>query len=236
MGDTIDRGVKLSEGQDYNHATDGEYKRLRDEADRLYQKRAELLRQSQQAFKQGDKLRAKQLSDELKRVLEQAEDKNFEAANYVFQANNTDSAPDEIDLHGLYVKEAEAILLRRITQAVNNGEDHLRVIVGKGLHSKNGIAKIKPAVDQMCDDLHLNHYIDPKNLGVLVIELNQNSHVSKPQQAYHAPQQPQYHQQQGHQQLGGYSQQPHNNNKNDDLVVKLARVLCNAFCGWLNSK
>ncbi|CAN3372101.1 hypothetical protein DIURU_000407 [Diutina rugosa] len=234
MGDTFDRGVKLSDGQDYNHATDGEYKRLRDEADRLYQKRAELSRQSQQAFKQGDKQRAKQLSDESKQVLSQAEDKNFEAANYVFQANNADSAPDEIDLHGLYVKEAEAILQRRITQAVNHGENHLRVIVGKGLHSKNGIAKIKPAVDQLCDESGLKHYIDPKNSGVLVIELNPNSHVSKPPQSYQPAQQPQYHQQS--QQQGHYQQQPQHNNNNDDMVAKIARALCNAFCGWLNSK
>lgn len=226
----VDRNARLG---DYNHATDPQYKKLRDEADRLYQRRQQLSNQSQQAYKQGDKARAKDLSDQAKQVGSQAEDKNFEAALFVFRENNADSAPDEIDLHGLFVKEAEAILRRRIQEAVQNNQLHLRVIVGKGLHSKGGIAKLKPAVDQMCDDNNLKHFIDPKNAGVLVIELSPNLLVQAPQQAYHGTSQPQYHQQL-HNSNGGYTQQSHHNASNNDMLAKIGKIFCRALCSFLN--
>lgn len=145
MATYIDRGVKLVDDEtterDYNHATDSEYKRLRSEADRLFQRRNQLSQQSQAAYKQGDGKRAHELSEEAKKVVAQADDYNRKAAEFVFRENNEDSKPDEIDLHGLYVKEAEWILQRRIAHDIQTNQSHIRVIVGKGLHSANGVAK-----------------------------------------------------------------------------------------------
>lgn len=209
---TVDRGVRLGgDTRDYNHATDGEYKRLRSEADRLFKKRQELSNKSQQAYKSGDKGRAHELSEEAKKVEHDADECNKRAAEYVFKENNSDSAPDEIDLHGLYVKEAEWILQRRIRAAIERRELHLRVIVGKGIHSQGGVAKIKPAVDNLCDELNLKHYIDKKNTGVLVIELNgqpqqsYQGHQQGYQQPYQGQGQPQYYPQQQQQQQNNYS-------------------------------
>jgi DNA-nicking Smr family endonuclease len=39
---------------------------------------------------------------------------------------------DTIDLHGLYVEEAEDVLETRIKAARQQGQTHLHVIVGKG--------------------------------------------------------------------------------------------------------
>lgn len=205
----VDRGGRLGGNRDYNHATDPEYKALRTEADRLYQKRQQLLLQSQQAFKAGDKLRAHDLSMQLKLVLAQAEDANRRAAEWVFRENNADSAEDEIDLHGLYVKEAEYILQNRLAAALRTNQSHLKVIVGKGLHLQGGIAKLKPAIDQLCRDARLQHHIDKHNLGVMVIDLHganesQIPHkwtIASDQQQFSQPQyqpQPQYQQQPPH--------------------------------------
>lgn len=256
MTEVFNRGAKLFDDnnqRDYNHATDSEYKRLRSEADRLFQKRQQLSQQSQNAYKQGDGQKAHELSEELKRVLAQAEECNRKAAEYVFRENNEDSGPDEIDLHGLYVKEAEWILERRIYYAVKTNQLHLNVIVGKGLHSANGVAKIKPAVDELCDQVGLNHYIDKKNSGVLVIDLKGvnldrlpsswaqgTTNVAPPQQAYHGTGQPQYQQQQQHQgqqSHNQYQQQQHQGGQQDiktgnylvDMVLKIV-------CGCLKSK
>ncbi|EMG50563.1 hypothetical protein SBY92_001380 [Candida maltosa Xu316] len=252
MTDIINRGAKLFDDnetteRDYNHATDSEYKRLRNEADKLYKKKQQLSQQSQQAYKSGDKQQAHELSEESKRVLSQAEECNRQAAQYVFRENNEDSGPDEIDLHGLYVKEAEWILERRIYHAVNTQQSHLNVIVGKGLHSANGVAKIKPAVDELCDKVRLNHYIDPKNAGVLVIDLknvNVNqlpsdwsqglSNVSQPQQAYHGTGQPQYNQQPQHN--NQYQQQPYNNNNNNNNNNGLVELVLKLVCACFNNK
>lgn len=230
-----DRGALVSGGgvKDYNHATDQEYQRLRSLADDAHKKRQELSNESQAAYKQGDGGRAHQLSEKAKIQQRLADQYNMEAAEYVFVQNNADSGSDEIDLHGLFVKEALWILQRRIASGVNGQESRLRVIVGKGLHSQNGLAKIKPAVEDLCREANLKNYIDKKNQGVLVIELegaqvpdswaNSEFNASKPQQpqqahqgnAYHPAQQPQYQQ-----------QQQQSSNGNEDLLVKVLKFFC----------
>ncbi|CAR30209.1 Smr domain-containing protein [Lachancea thermotolerans CBS 6340] len=227
------RGQPLSQERDYNHATDSEYKRLRDLADQAYKKRQQLSQQSQNAYKNGDRSGAHTLSEQAKEQLQVAEKYNLQAAEFVFTQNNADSSSNEIDLHGLYTKEAVWILQKRIAAAVSARESVLKVIVGKGLHSANGIAKIKPAVEDLCQQANLPNYVDSKNAGVLVIEL-QNASVpaswsstdyatyahgvpSKPQASHQAQQhqytgqqQPQYQQQQQsqyQQQQSNYQQQ-----------------------------
>lgn len=226
MASVQDRGAPLFDHErDYNHATDNTYKDLRAQAEKLYQKRSQLSSQSQQAYKRGDKQKAHELSQELKKILQQAENYNRQAAEYVFRENNTDSAGDEIDLHGLYVKEAEWILQKRISECLRTNQSHLKVIVGKGLHSQNGIAKLKPAVDQLCDESNLKHHIDPKNTGVLVIDFF-NSSGSIPLHWDSSPWQNQYtnHQQPQYQQQHGSSQQ--NINTGNSLVDALIKIVC----------
>lgn len=238
----MDRGIKLGNDQrDYNHATDGEYQRLRLEADRLYQKRQQLSQQSQQAYKSGDKQAAKQLSEKSKQIGQEAESTNIKAAEYVFRENNYDSAGDEIDLHGLYVKEALFVLQRRIANDIRTNQSHLNVIVGKGNHSANGIAKLKPAVASLCDEANLAHHIDPKNAGVLIIDLTNttNSQIPNnwagpiPQPSYQQNNQPQYQQQhqnqnqnQNYQGQQGYQQQQ--NGKND-ILSSIVKLICSCL-------
>lgn len=63
--------------------------------------------------------------------------------------NNKKQPAGSIDLHGLYVKEA----IEQVEKAVSNGQRsglaELRIITGKGNHSVNHQAKIKPAVAQL---------------------------------------------------------------------------------------
>ena len=243
MQDCVDRGVHLGfdDTRDYNHATDNQYKQLRAKADELYKKKNQLSQQSQNAYQSGDKQKAHELSEQSKKILSQAENYNRQAAEYVFRENNADSAEDEIDLHGLYVKEAEFFLQNRIAACIKTNQSHLRVIVGKGLHSANGIAKLKPAIDQMCTDCNLKHRIDPKNTGVLVIDLTntQGNQIpnhwdlayggGQPHQAYQGTSQPQYHQQSHHQ-----NQHHHQQFGKIRTGNKLADMLLKAFCMCIN--
>lgn len=230
---TLDRGAPLFDHKNqraYNHATDNNYKQLRSKADALYQKRNKLSQQSQQAYKQGDKAKAHKLSEELKSILSEAEGYNRKAAEYVFRENNTDSAEDEIDLHGLYVKEAEYFLQNRIAASIRTNQSHLNVIVGKGLHSQNGISKLKPAIDQMCHDCSLKHRMDPHNSGVLIIDLSNthenqvpnhwNNSISQPQQAYHGNSGPQYNNNNQHNNNGPQYYQQHNQQQQSNNDIK----------------
>jgi hypothetical protein len=168
---------------------------------------------------------------------------NYKAAEYVFKENNADSSLSEIDLHGLYIKEAIYILKRRIAAGINRGEQRLDVIVGKGNHSQNGVAKLKPAVEELCQESKIQSYIDPKNTGVLVVNLQgaripydwKIQGVGKPDHVHHAPQQqeyqqqqqPQYQQQQQGYQGNQYHQQQQGNQS--DLSGLLVKLFCMCF-------
>lgn len=47
----------------------------------------------------------------------------------------------------------------------------MRFIVGKGLHSDAGAAKIRPALEDHFTKRGLIHSLDPKNAGVLIVRL-----------------------------------------------------------------
>jgi len=67
---------------------------------------AHFLQESHRVYEEGDHSRAKELSDEGKRHKAEMGRLNKEAEEWIFYRNNTDSTPDEVDLHGLYVHEA----------------------------------------------------------------------------------------------------------------------------------
>lgn len=84
------------------------------------------------------------------------------------------------------MKEAIEQTEKAIAQGQRSGLEELRVITGKGIHSKNHQAKIKPAVAGLmqkwvCGDrggelvlmfrYNLSAEIDPHNAGVLVVDL-----------------------------------------------------------------
>lgn len=127
-------------------------------------------------------------------------DYNRQASELIFRENNapgrvTDSS---IDLHGQYVEEAEAILEARIRQARAEGQTHLHVIVGKGNHSAGHVQKLKPRVEQLCDELGLG-YETEENEGRIYVDLTggkgagkgkgkANSSSSKPSRPSHGRQ------------------------------------------------
>lgn len=53
------------------------------------------------------------------------------------------------DLHGLYVQEAIERTEQRVKQAQSQGRPTLRVITGKGVHSAQHVAKIRPAIEKL---------------------------------------------------------------------------------------
>lgn len=130
----------------------------------------------------------------------------------------------------------------RIVGGLQRSESVLKVIVGKGLHSKDGVAKLKPAVTTLCSEAGISWKIDSRNTGVLLINLKNarapeswykipplEQVVGAPANAYIPQQQPQYQApiNNYNQQYNNYNQQQGNNNNNNNSVVKL---LLNVFC------
>ncbi|KIP11519.1 hypothetical protein PHLGIDRAFT_17924 [Phlebiopsis gigantea 11061_1 CR5-6] len=127
---------------------------------------------SHQAYARGDGAGAKELSNQGKRHQAEMERLNREASEWIFVENNKDSARGEVDLHGLYVKEAIAYTDRAINEAKARGDTEVHLIVGKGLHSKSGTAKIKPAIEDLMRKHQLVAELDPHNAGVLIVSLD----------------------------------------------------------------
>ncbi|QID88240.1 hypothetical protein GRS66_010949 [Saccharomyces pastorianus] len=219
--------------RDYNHSTDQEYQRLRKLADDAYKKRDQLSHESQTAYQQGDKKSAHELSEKSKAQLKVAEDYNMQAAEYVFVENNADSSSNEIDLHGLYVKEALFILQKRIKFATDHNEPQLNVIVGKGLHSQNGIAKLKPSIEEYCAKHGIRNHLEKGNSGVLVLELQgvqipgSSTGMAAPANNYNAQPQPQYNNNGGQPQ--GQANNNNNNNNKDSTLASIFKIFCSCI-------
>jgi len=133
---------------------------------------ARAFEQSHEAYERKDGAAAKELSNEGKAHKREMERLNAEASAWIFRENNRDSKPGEVDLHGLYVKEAMVYTDQSLVEARARGDKEIRLIVGKGIHSQNHAAKLKPAIEELMQKHDLAAVIDPQNSGVLIVQLD----------------------------------------------------------------
>ncbi|KAF8444638.1 hypothetical protein L210DRAFT_3530408 [Boletus edulis BED1] len=131
---------------------------------------AQCYQQSKEAYERHDRARAKALSDEGKRHALKMETLHADASATIFKENNRERDACEVDLHGLFVKEAIVYSEKAVTGARQRGYSEIRLIVGQGNHSES-ISRLKPALQE--DVQMRGHHIevDPKNPGVLVVQL-----------------------------------------------------------------
>ncbi|OAA64254.1 smr domain containing protein [Niveomyces insectorum RCEF 264] len=154
------------------HDAEAEYDRLRGLAREEAAKRNSCFDQAHNAYERGDGAAAKSLSTEGKRHAAAMDQYNRQASDYIFRENNAAGrvAADTIDLHGQFVEEAARILSDRVRAAQAQGQTHLHVIVGRGNHSAHHVQKIKPAVEQLCQELGLQ-YATEANEGRMYVNL-----------------------------------------------------------------
>ena len=216
-------------------------------------KRGDCFEKSKEAYSRGDGGAAKSLSNEGKSHGAKMEQYNKQASEFIFRENNSnDRVPaDTIDLHGQFVEEAEDILEERIKYAQSTGQTHLHVIVGKGNHSPGHIQKIKPRVEQVCQQLGLQYHTEP-NEGRIYVNLTGGQvqmHDVNSWQGYqgnygYGGAGQQYGQQQS-QQHGGYQQQnqpsyhppqqqqqqQQQQQDSSDGLMGIIKALMKCFCG-----
>lgn len=148
------------------------YVRLRERAREEGAQMAKCFQESKAAYARGDGALAKELSVKGHRHEEEMERLNAEASKWIFVENNKDSQLGELDLHGLYVKEAISYTDQAIQEARQRGDSEIRLIVGKGLHSPHGLAKLEPAIKDLMQKHGLVAELDPQNSGVLIVDLD----------------------------------------------------------------
>ncbi|KAI6134444.1 hypothetical protein EV401DRAFT_1364738 [Pisolithus croceorrhizus] len=147
------------------------YVALRAEAAREGDLMAQCYRQGHEAYQKGQRALAKQLSEKGSGHKRKMERLNVEAGAWIFRENNLVSKPGELDLHGLYVKEAVMYAEDAIEKAQRRGDLEMRLLVGKGLHSDGHVAKIKPALEELVKRRSLPADVDPGNAGLLIVRL-----------------------------------------------------------------
>ncbi|KAG2368410.1 hypothetical protein BDR07DRAFT_69275 [Suillus spraguei] len=147
------------------------YTSLRAKAKKEGDAMAECFRQSHEAYSRREGALAKELSEKGKKHKCTMEALNAEASAWIFRENNSDRKPGELDLHGLYVKEAISYSDKAIKEAQQRGDSQIRFITGKGLHSNDRVGKIKPALEDLVKQLNLSVEVDPQNAGVLIVQL-----------------------------------------------------------------
>lgn len=135
-------------------------------------KMAQCFEESHAAYAAHEGARAKELSEQGRAHQREMDRLNGKASEWIFSENNKDRRPDEVDLHGLYVKEAISFTERAINEARAQGTAKVHLIVGKGLHSPRGVAKLKPAIEELMQKQGLVVQLDEKNAGVLIVSLD----------------------------------------------------------------
>ncbi|KAK0477565.1 Smr domain-containing protein [Armillaria novae-zelandiae] len=148
-----------------------------------------------EANRRGDRAAAKDFSKQGKIHQQKMEQLHTEASDLIYHENNRvgwlramftqdtnsviqDCRPGEIDLHRLRVKEAIARTNVALEEAQRQGDSEIRIIVGKGLHSEGGEARVRPAIKNLMRKYKLVAEFDPSNSGVLIVKLD-GSHPNR---------------------------------------------------------
>ncbi|CAH1778267.1 unnamed protein product, partial [Owenia fusiformis] len=169
----------------YQSIENPEYFDYRGEAVMHYRRRAECFEKAKEAYKRGMRQVASYYSQQGHLHTEKLKEANRRASERIVEERNVEQDENTLDLHGLHVDEALDCLKNTIIQRehdlhglhVDEALDclkntviqrehelrdypnkrmiHLNVITGRGLHSRGGQAKIRPAV---CDYLRRNNY------------------------------------------------------------------------------
>jgi DNA-nicking Smr family endonuclease len=174
LKDTTTLEINDIEGEQQNCTREdflNAYKQYRSKSNDFGKQMQEAFEASQNAWKSGDKKKAKEYSDLGYECRQKMQMYNSKAVKLIVSSNNNGREFDEIDLHGLYVKEALEFFIKTAnSKLVSKSIEFLKVITGKGLHSKEG-PKIKQAIIEYCDKNALIVFEDSMNEGCLIVSL-----------------------------------------------------------------
>ncbi|VEU39039.1 unnamed protein product [Pseudo-nitzschia multistriata] len=128
-------------------------------ARKYHEKVVECAKNSQEAYQKGDKKKAHTLSEEKKDWQKKQNDANIKAAKLILEPQSWQTS-GEIDLHGLFLQEATNATLEFLkywSKKVWSDAKIVLIITGAGHHSENHKAVIRPHVEQILQEQHLDY-------------------------------------------------------------------------------
>ncbi|XP_067663642.1 uncharacterized protein [Haliotis asinina] len=156
---------------DPSPSTNAHIERLRAKANDHRQQYRDLSGRAKEAYETGYKAAAHTLSQQAHANKKDMEDANREAVDLLIQQQQESINQGEVDLHGFYVDEAIDCVrdvLNQHRQGDLSARHQLTIITGKGLHSTDGVAKIRPAVIGYLMKHKYTYTLSP---GVITVDL-----------------------------------------------------------------
>ncbi|PNH12989.1 Smr domain-containing protein [Tetrabaena socialis] len=125
---------------------------------------------SQAAYLRHDYKAAGTQSKLAKRHGTAADAAHARAVALLLRRNNDGKPRNQLDLHGLRVAEALAEVERALAAARGAGQARLVLIVGRGLHSKDGVARLRPAMEGLVRKHDVRYALGVPNEGCITVE------------------------------------------------------------------
>ncbi|TDL15768.1 DUF1771-domain-containing protein [Rickenella mellea] len=150
----------------------------RDKASDEAKRKSDAFQRSQEAWRAGRKADAKALSNEGKQHAASMVQYNERAAAEIFAHYNpppygqTAAYLEQVDLHGLYVEEALKYAEKHILACRKVHRTTTVLITGRGNRSKDGLARIKPAIEAFLKKENLRAIADVPNQGCVTVEID----------------------------------------------------------------
>ncbi|KAF5835704.1 hypothetical protein DUNSADRAFT_6983 [Dunaliella salina] len=176
-------GLKERTGASAKDAADKERSRLqsgkaRQIAHIYFNFRNVFFQQANAAYNAGDGKAAAEFSRRGRQYGELAKQFRQASNEEAYKASNLGIRNTFVmDLHGMHVTEAMALLERQMDalgRLVSPEGVLLKCITGWGAHSARGIALIKPAVLDWAKQKGCKHFVEPGNDGVVIVHVTPN--------------------------------------------------------------
>ncbi|KAI0779419.1 hypothetical protein C8Q74DRAFT_1258812 [Fomes fomentarius] len=142
---------------------------LRSIADQSEKRRTQLRKELEAARRNREWWNAFRLKHEMDMAEKETREMHAKAARRFYRAHNLRPEPQTIDVHRLKVVEALEKVDQALYDAIVTNTPELRIITGRGNHSKNGIPALKLAIIGAMQDDHIDVTTDANNPGVLII-------------------------------------------------------------------
>lgn len=131
-------------------------------------KRRDLAARSQAAWKAGNKGGAHDLSVQSKAHGAKADELNALAVKAILEPQRSAST-GVLDLHGLFVHEAEDATREFLRSAHAPPTGEVKIITGRGIHSAHHVAKVKPAIIALLRKSGYSYRPVPRNEGAFFV-------------------------------------------------------------------
>ena len=146
------------------------YQFFRRKAEKLCDDYMDYVEKAEAAHRRGMTRTAENYRAEARKIYDEVKKEHKIAAENIFQHNNRYRKPEEVDLHGLHMDEAEE-KVRKFLHGHRNYEGILTIITGMGNHSEGRIGKVKERILDFFENSSYTFRVPKYNKGTIEVKM-----------------------------------------------------------------